>query len=355
MTKHQIALVGTGYWGTNIANSLEAAGRAEIRWLCDLDAKNLAAVAARRPAARTTANLDDVLADDAVEAVAVSTPTTTHYEVACRALAAGKHVLVEKPLTASSADAADLIRRAAQADRLIMVGHVFEYNSTIIEVKKMIEAGELGEVHYLHFERTNLGPVRTDVNALWDLASHDISIMCDFLGAAPVDVTANGRAFLNPAVEDVAFATFSFASGAKAHVHASWLNPRKVRQCTVVGSKKMLVWDDLDLQAPIRVFDKRADAEKPAAAEGGLLENKVRLFDAGIFIPNIPMNRPLQAECEHFLDCLESGETPRSDGLSGLRVVCALEAASESMRNASAITPVVIPVMDQKGGQASGG
>ena len=343
---HQIALVGTGYWGTNIATSFEATGRAAIRWLCDLDPKNLAAIAARRPDARTTANLDHVLNDDAVEAVVISTPTTTHHEVATRALAAGKHVLIEKPITASSADAADIIKRAKETNCLVMVGHVFEYNSTIIAVKEMIAAGELGKIHYLHFERTNLGPVRTDVNALWDLASHDVSIMCDFLGAAPVDVSANGKAFLNPGVEDVVFATFSFADGAKVHVHASWLNPRKVRQITVVGSHKMLVWDDLDLQAPIRVFDKRADAGGPANVAGGFLEHKVHLFDAGIFIPNVPMNRPLQAECEHFLDCLGNGATPRSDGFSGLRVVSALEAASKSMRNASAITPVVVPATD---------
>ncbi len=343
---HQIALVGTGYWGTNIATSFEATGRAEIRWLCDLDPKNLAAIAARRPDARTTANLDHVLNDDEVEAVVISTPTTTHHEVATRALAAGKHVLVEKPITASSEDAVDIIKRAKETNCLVMVGHVFEYNSTIIAVKEMIAAGELGKIHYLHFERTNLGPVRTDVNALWDLASHDVSIMCDFLGAAPVDVSANGKAFLNPGVEDVVFATFSFADGAKAHVHASWLNPRKVRQITVVGSHKMLVWDDLDLHVPIRVFDKRADAGEPANVAGGFLGHKMHLFDAGIFIPKIPMNRPLQAQCEHFLDCLGNGATPRSDGFSGLRVVSALEAASKSMRNASAITPVIVPATD---------
>lgn len=340
---HRIALIGTGYWGANVATSFEATGRAEITWLCDLDASSLKRLAARRPNAHTTADLAAVLADPQVKAVAISTPTTTHHAVASKALDAGKHVFVEKPITANSADALDLMARAKKAGRLLMVGHVFEYNSTIIEVKRMIDAGELGDILYLHFERTNLGPVRTDVNALWDLASHDISIMCAFMGRAPADVTANGQAFLNPGVEDVAFATFTFDGGAKAHVHASWLNPRKVRQITVVGSRRMLVWDDLDLQAPIRLFDKRADADQPVNVEGEFLAHKVRLFDAGIYIPNVPMNRPLQAECEHFLDCLEKGEAPRSDGPSGLRVVCALEAASASMRNGSAVTPVRVP------------
>ena len=340
---HRIGLVGTGYWGANIAASIEATGIAEIRWLCDLDPDNLKAVAAHRPGARTTMVLGELLADDAVDAVVISTPTETHFEVARAAFEAKKHVLLEKPMTASSEHARELIRCAKNADRILMAGHVFEYNATIAAVKRMIADGELGDIHYLHFERTNLGPVRTDVNALWDLASHDISIMCDFFGTAPANVTAAGQSFLNPGVEDVVFATFSFANGATAHLHASWLNPRKVRQITVVGSRKMLVWDDLDIQAPVRVFDKRADLPEPANTKGDYLAHKVRLFDAGIFIPNIALNRPLQAECAHFLECVESGKTPHSDGHSGLRVVTVLEAATESMHNNSMVVEIARP------------
>ena len=337
---HQLGLVGTGYWGANIAASIEATGNAEIRWLCDTDPDNLKAVATHRPNARTTADLGELLGDDGLDAVVISTPTGTHFEVARAAFEAKKHVFLEKPMTASSDHARELIRCAEKAGRILMVGHVFEYNTTIAAVKQMIAEGELGDIHYLHFERTNLGPVRTDVNALWDLASHDVSIMCDFFGTAPASVTASGQSFLNPGVEDVAFATFFFANGATAHVHASWLNPRKVRQITIVGSRKMLVWDDLDMQAPIRVFDKRADIPGPANTTGDYLAHKVRLFDAGIFIPNIPSNRPLQAECAHFLECIETGRTPHSDGHSGLRVVSVLEAATESMRNNSMVMEI---------------
>jgi predicted dehydrogenase len=164
--------------------------------------------------------------------------------------------------------------------------------------------------------------------------------MCHFMDEAPVEVTATGQSFLNPDIEDVAFGTFSFAGGTMAHVHASWLNPRKVRQITVVGSRKMLVWDDLDMQAPIKVFDKRADLPDAKTTRGDFLDHKVRLFDDGVFIPNIPINRPLQDECAHFLDCIAHGRRPSSDGYSGLRVVRALEAASESMKNGSVIKPV---------------
>ena len=325
---------------SNIANSLEATGEARLVWLCDVNSENLAAAAKRHPKASTTTRLDELLADEAVDAVAISTPTTTHHAVAAAALAAGKHVLVEKPITASADQAVDLIRRAEAAGRLLMVGHVFEYNSSIAAVKDMIAAGELGTLHYLNFERTNLGPVRTDVNALWDLASHDVSIMCHFMDHPPADVTATGKSFLNPEMEDVAFATFRFERGTVAHVHASWLNPRKVRQITVVGSRKMLVWDDLDMQAPIRVFDKRADLPDATTTRGDFLDHKVRLLDDGVFIPNIAINRPLQDECAHFLDCIRKGSRPRSDGQSGLRVVRALEAASESMANNSIITDI---------------
>ena len=255
----RIGLIGAGYWGSNVAASFEATRSAEIAWICDVEEDRANRFATDRPHAQTTKMLKDVLEDASVSAVAISTPTSTHHTLAKQALIAGKHVFVEKPIAASVAEALDLVEAARHSSRILMVGHVFEYNSTLTAVKRMIQRGELGEVHYFHFERTNLGPVRTDVNALWDLASHDVSIMCDLTDASPVDVTASGQAFLNRGIEDVVFATFSFANGAKAHVHASWLNPRKVRQMAVVGSRKMLVWDDLDLQMPVRVFDKRVD------------------------------------------------------------------------------------------------
>jgi len=331
----RIGLIGAGYWGSNVAASFEATRSAEIAWICDVEEDRANRFATDRPHAQTTKMLKDVLEDASVSAVAISTPTSTHHTLAKQALIAGKHVFVEKPIAASVAEALDLVEAARHSSRILMVGHVFEYNSTLTAVKRMIQRGELGEVHYFDFERTNLGPVRTDVNALWDLASHDVSIMCDLTDASPVDVTASGQAFLNRGIEDVVFATFSFANGAKAHVHASWLNPRKVRQMAVVGSRKMLVWDDLDLQMPVRVFDKRVDTVGSNLLSGDFFEHKTRIVDHGVFIPNLPANRPLQAECEHFLDCIRTGRRPKSDGESGLRVVRVLDAAMRSLKNGS--------------------
>lgn len=336
----ELGLVGAGHWGPNIVHSVQGTGRGVVKWLCDLDTARMQKVAERHPDVRTTSSLDDVLADDAVSGVVIATPTNTHFELSRRALEAGKHVLVEKPLTADAAESRALIELAAKVDRVLMVGHVFEYNASIRALKKLVDSGELGEIHYMSFSRTNLGPVRTDVNALWDLASHDVSIMVYLMGGSPIDVSARGQAYLNANVEDAAFATFSFPDGVLAHVNVSWLNPRKVRQITVVGDKKMAVWDDLNLQHPIEVYDRHV--EVPEVTDS-FLDYKTTVVDGGVYMPNIRPNQPLQAECEHFLECIQSGAQPQSDGASGLRVVLALEAATTSMRNGSAVTPIDPP------------
>jgi predicted dehydrogenase len=335
---HEAALIGLGHWGPNIARALQLTGRARVRWLCDLDERRLQAIARSHPEARETRDAEEVFADPAVDVVAVSTPATTHHALARAALRRGKHVLVEKPMTASSLEARDLLHLAETSGRVLMVGHVFEYNSTVQALRDLLRKGELGDIYYLMFERTNLGPVRTDVNALWDLATHDVSIMCYLLDAAPIEVTARGQSFLNPGIEDTIFSTFTMDDGAVAHVHASWLNPRKVRQVTVVGSRKMAVWDDLDLRYPIHIYDKHI--AEPREIPDTYLAHKTLVVDGGAFSPPVVLNQPLQAECEHFLDCVDAGRRPQSDGHSGLRVVLAAEAAIASMRNGSVIMPV---------------
>ncbi len=336
----QIGLVGVGAWGPNIARSVEQSGRAKLRWVCDLDEKRLDMVRQRLPHLKTTDDLDAVLSDPEVDAVAISTPVHSHTPLVRRALEAGKHVLVEKPITPTSEEAVELVALAEAKDRVLMVGHVFEYNATIETLKKLIDDGDLGKIHYLSFERTNLGPVRTDVNAFWDLASHDISIMNYFFGCSPTEVTARGHSWLNEGIEDTVFATFTLPDDILAHVNVSWLNPRKVRRITIVGDKKMAVWDDLDMARPIQVFDRHV--ELPQYADT-YQEFKTVTVDGGIYIPSVRLNQPLQAEVEHFIDSVLEGKTPRSDGHSGLRVVRALEAATESMRNGSVLTPVVQP------------
>lgn len=330
--KKRVALVGIGYWGPNVASSLEATGRAELAWLCDTSPDNLARAAKSRPDVALTSDFAQVLADPSVDAIAIATPTATHHALARRALEAGKHVLVEKPLTSTSAEAEDLIAVAEARGLTLMVGHVFLYNAGIRALKDLIDSGEIGEIYYLSFERTNLGPVRTDVNALWDLASHDISILCDLFGALPDTVSAVGQAFLNPSIEDVVFAVFTYADGRRAHVHASWLNPRKVRHLTVVGSQKMVIWNDLDPRAPLQIVDKRVEYPAP----GTFYEFKTVCVDGGAIIPQVHVPPPLAEECAHFLDCIDSGARPRSDGRNGRDVVRILEAASESLRRGGA-------------------
>jgi predicted dehydrogenase len=337
------ALVGTGYWGPNLANSIERTGKAVVHWLCDANPDNLGSLARRYPYARTTTDLGEILRDDSVDAVFIATPTATHYELGKRALEAGRHVLIEKPITTSSREAAALVHLARKRDRVLMVGHVFEYNPAIRVVDDLIKAGELGEIYYMNFERTNLGPVRTDVSALWDLATHDASIMCDFMSAAPVSVTATGQSYLNPGIDDVVFATFVFDRGVAAHVHASWLNPNKVRQITVVGSKKMAVCDDLDMRQPVRLYDKRVSLPPLSEITGSFLQHKTIVVDSGAIIPVVQTREPLLREVDDFFDCIISGKEPRADGVSGWRAVRLVEAATESMARDSVVVPVNFP------------
>lgn len=328
-----VGLIGVGYWGPNLAKSFELTQNATIKWLCDLNKEQLQRIANRYPDARATFDLQDIINDSSVDAVAISTPAGSHFKIALQMLEAGKHVLVEKPITVDSQQASRLTELAERKGLTLMVGHVFEYNSTIRFLKEIIRSGELGEVYYLNFERTNLGPVRTDVNALWDLATHDIYIMNFLLDATPINVTANGQSYLNPEVEDAIYATFGYEGGIMAHVSASWLNPRKVRKIIVVGSKKMAVWDDLDLNQPIQVYDKYVGLSQdiPDTFEA----YKTSIVNGGVYIPHIIPNQPLQAECEHFVECIETGAKPQSDGHSGMQVVLALEAAGLSMKNQS--------------------
>jgi len=314
-------LVGVGHWGPNVIKSFELTGSATVGRVCDLDEKALERIRALHPRAATTTELGDLLEDDTIEALAIATPVPTHFPIASLALEAGKHVLLEKPLTATSDEARRLIAIAAERDRVLMVGHVFGYNASIRALKGFVDSGELGKLQYMSFSRTNLGPVRTDVNALWDLASHDVSIMTYLLGSPPTEVTARGQAYLNAEIEDAVFATFSMADDAMAHVNVSWLNPRKIRRITIVGDKKMAVWDDLDMQRPIQIFDRHV--EMPRYADS-YLDYKTAVVDGGIYIPSVRLNQPLQAECAHFIECVETGGRPQSDGENGLRVVLAL-------------------------------
>ena len=331
----RVALAGIGHWEPNLAYSIVAAG-GEICWLCDQDAERLRNFAQRYQDAHTSTNFESILIDPSVDAVMIATPTSTHYSLAQAALNAGKHVLVEKPLALTSTQARELAELAEARQRVLLVGHVYQYNAIIRALKVLIDQGELGNLLYMSFTRTNLGPVRTDVNALWDLATHDISIMTYLLNESPKSVTTSGHCYLNANVEDVVSAVFEFASGVTAHVHASWLNPRKVRNITVVGEKKMVEVDDLNLQEPIRIFDKRVDVPPPGTLVGSFVEFKTLVVDGGSTTLPVATNRPLETECVHFLECIRTGCQPISDGKNGLEVVRILEAATRSLQHNSA-------------------
>jgi predicted dehydrogenase len=331
------ALLGYGYWGPNLARNLHQ--RLGTDWVAcvDLDPERRAEVARRYPWVIPLDELGPVLADPAIEAVVVATPAATHAAFARQALEGGKHVLVEKPLALSTAEAAALTRQAERASRVLMVGHTFEYNPAVTKMRALLQSGELGDLWYLHSQRVNLGRIQNDINALWSIGPHDVSIANYLIGTAPRWVSARGARYLHTELEDVVFATLGYDSGVLAHLHVSWLDPSKVRRTTMVGSRRMVVFDDLDSEAKLRVYDKGADP-----VQGGYGEYQFRLRAGDIHVPRTEMTEPLALELDHFLECCASGARPRSDGWSGTRVVAALEAAQQSLDKGGQQVEVVI-------------
>jgi predicted dehydrogenase len=304
-----------------------------VAMVCDVDETRLRQVEKRFPAIRRTTSPEEVIRNHDLDCVVIATPLATHFPLALDALRAGRHVLVEKPLAGSAAECAQLIAAAEQSHKVLFVGHTFKYNAGIRAAKEYIERGELGELYLIDANRTNLGPVRYDANALWDLAAHDIAIFSYWMGENPQEVSARGGCYLNRGIEDVVYATFGYTGGVIAHVHASWLNPRKVREITVVGEKKMLVWNDMNLSEPIRIYNR--GFERDEAYHDTFGDFRLSIREGEVVIPTIRLNEPLMAECEHFIECVKTGARPLTDGQDGLNVVRVLEAASASMRSQS--------------------
>jgi predicted dehydrogenase len=322
----RVALLGYGYWGPNLARNLHM--RLGEGWVAcvDPDPARRAEVARRYPWVRVLEDPAEVMADPEVEALVVASPARTHARLVAEAVAAGKHVLVEKPLALSTAEAVALAEAADQAGRVLLVGHTFEYNPAVIRMRQLLEAGDVGDLWYLHSQRVNLGRIQSDINALWSIGPHDVSIANYLVGAAPRWVAARGARYLHAEVEDVVFATLGYDGGVLAHLHVSWLDPSKLRRTTVVGSRRMVVFDDLDSEAKLRVYDKGAD---PVA--GGFGEFQFRLRRGDLHVPRTDLTEPLALELDHFLECCRTGARPRTDGWSGVRVVATLEAAQRSL------------------------
>jgi predicted dehydrogenase len=318
----RVGVVGLGYWGPNLARNFDQL--ADLAWICDLDDGVRTEFASRYPQARVTADYDDVLDDEELDAVVVSTPVPTHYDLGRRALESGKHVLVEKPPAMRGEEMDGLVRLAAERDLVCMPGHLLLYHPGVQKLKELVDGGALGEVLCVYGNRQNLGIIRQNENALWSLGVHDLSVILYLLDEEPEEAVALGRDFLTPGVEDVVFCYLRFPSGKIAHMHLSWLDPHKMRRITVVGTEKMVVFDDMELERKVTVYEKG-----PWQRAESYGEWQTRSGD--ITIPKIPTDEPLRLECEHFL-ALVRGEGDRQRvARDGAMVVRALERLTESL------------------------
>jgi predicted dehydrogenase len=323
----RVGVAGLGYWGPNLARNFAAIADCEVAWCCDPDVQARERAAAAHPAARTTSEFSDLLDDPELDAIVLATPVPTHAELAVEVLEAGKHCFVEKPLAQSVAAAERAVAAAEASGRVLMVGHLLEYHPGIEKLRQLTSSGELGEIYYIYGNRLNLGKLRADENALWSLGAHDVSVLLSLAGEEPVEAVAQGEAYVRAGVEDVVFCFLRFPSGLVAHLHLSWLDPHKERRFTVVGSRRMATFDDMDLERKLTVYDKGFDED--ARTYG---EYITRSGDT--FSPRVPNLEPLRVECEHFVECIRTGAQPRSAGASGVRVVRVLETLQKSLEAA---------------------
>ena len=333
MRKVNIAVLGTGYWGKKLIRNLYSTEGAEIIGICDLSAENIHSTLGIREDVRIFADYSEMLKELKPEAVIIATPAGLHYEHAALALEAHCHVFVEKPLCTSVEDAQLLVRLGEDKNRLLMVGHTFLYNNILHQVKKYIQSGELGEIYYIYATRVNMGRIRDDVDALWNFAPHDISICNYLMDGLPHQVSGTGMCYIQKKknIIDVAFAQLNYSQGRNAHIHVSWLDPNKKREVVVVGDKKMLVYDDVNTDRCIQIYDKCF--EKELKKEKDFADFKAMLRAGNLVIPNINLQEPLAVEMGHFVECVRDDKVPHSDGKSGLAVVEIIEAISQSIKD----------------------
>ena len=323
----RVAVIGVGYWGPNFVRTLEELPDAELVAVCDADRDRLARMAEKFPGPKYVTAADKIWHDPAVEAVVIATNSSTHFRLGMEALAAGKHVLVEKPLAMSVAEGRTMAREARRRGRVLLVGHLLRYHAGVVLLRETIERGELGEILYLYSTRVNLGKIRADESALWSLAPHDISVVLYLLGSFPREVSCWGESYVSRGVHDVVFVHLAFSGKVRAHIHASWLDPHKIRQFTVVGKKKMAVLDDTALSEKVRIYDKGVNFAPAYADYAESLT--VRVGD--IHIPRLNMVEPLKVECQHLLQCVRGEAKPETDGDSAVDVLRVIEAAERSL------------------------
>jgi predicted dehydrogenase len=319
-----VAVVGLGNWGPNLARNFASISGCELAWLCDASGEQLAKSSVNFPSTRTTGEVEELLGDEQLDAVVLATPVPTHAKLATQVLSAGKHCFVEKPLATSTEDAQLVVDACERSGKQLMVGHLLVYHPAVQRLKELVSGGELGELYYLYGNRQNLGTLRADENALWSLGAHDVSVMLHLIDEEPTECLAHGRSYVREGVEDVTFCYLSFPSGILAHLHLSWLDPHKERRITVVGSRRMASFDDMAIEGKLTVYDKGFDEDVRSWGE-------YIARSGDIWSPRTKNVEPLRVECEHFIECIETGEKPRSDGHSGLRVVQVLEQLQRSL------------------------
>jgi len=333
----KVAVIGCGYWGPNLIRNISEVEGAQLAACCDINQKRLSLLAKRYPSTRMLTDYKDVLKDNSIDAVILVTPPETHFKIAKEAFKSGKHVLVEKPLTFDVKEAEELVSIADKAGKILMVGHTFEYNPAVIKAKEYITNGELGKIYYITSRRLNLGIVRDNINAMWSLAPHDISIINFLLDSMPESVRATGTCFLQKDIEDIVFMHLDYPGNISAHVAVSWLDPHKIREMVIVGSKRMVAYDDIDNEGKIKIYDKGVDKLGDESAYG---QYQLKLRAGDLIVPKIGLYEPLLKECQHFIECIISGKAPRTDGRNGLRVVRVLDAASKSLKEGGATVEI---------------
>jgi len=324
-----LAVIGCGYWGPNLIRNFRSLQEVKLKIVCDKDQNRLDHMKTLYPDIETTTNYEDILKDNSIHAVGIATPVFTHHKLAKACLIAGKHTFVEKPLASSSDECKDLIKIAKDKSLILMVGHFFIYTPPVIAIKEYIKSGELGDVFYISTRRLNLGPFQKDINVAWDLATHDIAIILYLLEENPVSVNCQGKAHINPNIEDITTISLNFNSTRYATIQSSWIDPHKIRDVTIVGSKKMIVYDDTQPLEKIKVFDKRVMAPPHYDT---FAEFQYSYHYGDIHIPYLKQVEPLKTECQDFIDCIKTGKKSLASGENGLEVVKILEAANKSLK-----------------------
>ncbi|UCF64023.1 MAG: Gfo/Idh/MocA family oxidoreductase [bacterium] len=323
-------VVGVGYWGPNIIRNLVANKKFTVKYCSDLKSQRMDHITSLYPTVKTTKDYKEIINDPKIDVVAICTPVFSHFEIAVAALKAGKHILIEKPMTSTTAQAEELINLAEQKNLTILVDHTFLFTGAVQKIKELVDSGDIGDIYYFDSVRVNLGLFQHDVNVVWDLAPHDISIMDHIIGRSAESIAATGSDHVGNGLEDVAYVTVFYPDNIIAHIHVNWLSPVKIRQTQISGTRKMIVWDDNSPSEKIKIYDKGIEVVQTTDQ---IYNTLIQYRTGDMYCPKIPQTEALAVELDHFAACLESGTKPISDGYSGLRVVQILESSEKSIKN----------------------